>query len=545
MSLGYFSDSYRSILGLFANCIFFDRSSLWPFQCRDVLHPHEERPGLVRDILIDQKATVVADFDDFRRIAADGVDSLYISSDLSVETIARLLPICLEKLKDGGIICGDAFGLPSWKQLTAAIGYLLGVPDQRAEDGLWFKQYHRSNCKLFAVSTLPLSTRHECVVVTAGAGSASQLILLTLFSVRKAWDGNIEVHHAGAVEAIVAIACAIFGATLRNISTIGEWSDLLPQSRQQSCYLMLDAGVVIALPLDEPVERPYSEMSRFFEPAERNRREEIQADITRVPGSTFCLEGLRVAKLVDLSGNPSYWTEDAWTIFSDLFSELGSHLFVEVQIPNDVAVVTVVTPETVGDFQEHWITWRFPRHNPIIVLLFGGVSLWFPGDRQPDAVFSAFSEELFSYTTLCQKLLSLTSIERIILLPSCAWAKPGAELWLADWWQPFEIVQHLTCMGPTDKTSSCGPFAAIVALDLLHELPWIRLLLGTITSSEALSALNEGTKCSQVDLGHWGWEFRDVSSQRAGLDSASTTIAVAVNVYKEPILQIQQCFSLS
>ncbi len=73
--------------------------------------------------------------EDVALIADGSLDLLYIPGEVAPEWLSRALPHWLPMMREGGVICGDVYGLPHWPDATYTIALLPGTPERVWETG--------------------------------------------------------------------------------------------------------------------------------------------------------------------------------------------------------------------------------------------------------------------------------------------------------------------------------------------------------------------------------------------------------------------------
>ena len=144
------------------------------------------------------------------KIPDGSLNLLYLPGEASPAWLCSVLPHWLPKLREGGMICGDAYGLPHWPDATYSLAILLGSPDELAGDGRWRKQYRADARPLRGVRGGNPGEDDGIVVLSGGVGSAESL-LLSIHSVRRHWNRPVQVWHQGLEDESLRMVCTRLG----------------------------------------------------------------------------------------------------------------------------------------------------------------------------------------------------------------------------------------------------------------------------------------------------------------------------------------------
>lgn len=87
-----------------------------------------------------------------------------------------------------------------------------------------------------------------------------------------------------------------------------------------------------------------------------------------------------------------------------------------------------MTPKNAAEFQRNWLTWRFAKGTPVLLILIGmeADGFWLPETNDSVRVVSVWDADLGK---LLRDAVALCATGRVIILPTGAAAMPGAELW--------------------------------------------------------------------------------------------------------------------
>ena len=414
--------------------------------------------------------------DNVNAIPDGSLDLLYIPGEVAPEWLCRALPHWLPKMREGGVICGDVYGLPHWPDATYTIALLLGTPE-RVEDGRWWKTFHRERCAVPLVNEG--DGRRAVVFVNTGTGSLEQLSL-SLFAARKHWDGWLVVMHHGEENESLRILCARLGVDLvhASLEEMPDWDELLEEcAKSPPCpvsMLMLPwhlpaGGLVAAFDAEvagwpvfrgEPriVDEHHSVEGVYRPPKGQSVGRRFPFATAQVYGGSTNHESVVV-----YSDDASSWSEAAWEARCEVEADAALAAASRVRLAVDTTVVAVVTAEDAGEFQRNWLTWNFSAEMPVIVLLEGmsAEELWLPGAEGRVQVIALSDKQAGDLAWLLGALANTVKTRLVAFLAGTAAALPGAELW----GDGAASVLHATGLGEKEREVTGNDFvpAAVFA----------------------------------------------------------------------------------
>ena len=460
------------------------------------------------------------------KIPDASLDALYLPGEVAPSWLVEALPPWLEKLKPGGIIFGDLYGLPHWREATFAISLLIGAPDEAGGDGSWWRLL-KVKPRLRSPAPSPdeeqqAKEQDGVVLVNVGKETVAAL-LLTAHSAREHWPGPVRIYHWGEENESLSIACSRLDVALWNVgdetdgldACMAEVSGIQPFRRA----ILLRPGMLVVKSLQGVFEASHHGLKAngaiafpkvsalFIEDGESR-------PLPVVNSREF---GGEDAAIVFFAGNPEKWSDAAWEVWSLREAAMASAMAAEIRVPADVTIVSVVTAENAGDFQRNWLTWRF-RGEPPVVLFFVGISaaeLWMPGEQAAPRIVEVPAAQAADARWLLEKVIDLCTTGRVIFLPAGASALPGAELWPhSD--KSCPVVFHETAAGREEESITNNrflpdPFFGMVTLALLKKVPSSRAVgkwSGKPLSFLIRAAAEElGVESAWGDASRAGWKF--------------------------------------
>ena len=135
---------------------------------------------------------------------------LYLPGKASPEWLCSVLPHWLPKVREGGVFCGDAYGLPHWPDATYSLAMLLGPPDEMSGDGRWRKRY-RARARPLPGEREGNPDENDGIIVLSGGIGSTESLLLSIHSVRKHWAGPVQVWHQGIEDESLRMVCTRLG----------------------------------------------------------------------------------------------------------------------------------------------------------------------------------------------------------------------------------------------------------------------------------------------------------------------------------------------
>ncbi len=494
-----------------------DRSvlrELWAMETEELTQLHLLGPHSVRTLAM---------------IPDGSLDALYLSGEVAPTWLVEALPHWLEKLKPGGIVFGELYGLPHWPEATHTICLLLGAPDGTAGDGSWWK---RVGERLMLCPPLPKPDADEqareqdgVLLVNCGKDSVERL-LLTVNSVREHWSGPVRIYHWGEEVESLSIACCRLGIELCQVGReawagatgvlahVAEIAAIQPYQRA----ILLQPGVVVLQPIDGIFGTVASGTVSSRDTASFRDAEPLfigEGGICALP-VVSALEFNGQGAIVTFTGTADQWTDAAWEAHSHQEASLASSMAAEVRVIADATIVSVVTPENAGDFQRNWLTWRF-RGEPPVILVLAGISasdFWLPGKQRAPEILEVPPEHAGDACWWLEKVAGLCTTQRVLLLPAETAALPGAELWV-DYTTADAAIHETAAMKAEEAITNnrflSEPFFGMVSRRLLKEIVTSRAMRETTGEPLSISmreAMNEtGAAVLSLDLSGKGWSW--------------------------------------
>ena len=145
-----------------------------------------------------------------RTVAPDSIDVLYLPGEVSSEILVRCMPLWRRALHPNAVVCGDLYGMAEWPEATAIIAQLFGRP--RIEPaGFWWTTVKDTALRsiLGTAAGANGSDSSDAIQLTVNDASADD-VLLSLYSLRKAWRGTIHVT-ATRPDPTLELQCALLG----------------------------------------------------------------------------------------------------------------------------------------------------------------------------------------------------------------------------------------------------------------------------------------------------------------------------------------------
>ena len=387
-----------------------------------------------------------------RDIPSGSVDLLCLPGEVSSESLVRCMPLWRRALHPNAVVCGDLYGMAEWPEATATIAQLFGRP--RIEPaGFWWTTVKDTALRsiLGTAAGANGSDSSDAIQLTVNDASADD-VLLSLYSLRKAWRGAIHVT-ATRPDPTLELQCALLG---------GAW---------HMSVLRLDG---------EPRSAISAGTLAFGTIAHGHTPTALDAD--RGPGLSprRLLQRLGLARqqasLVRYQGDPARWTKKDRTARSRMAGDMYRALHPAIRTPADSTVATIVDPSTFPAFKAQWPRWTFDS-TPIIVAHIGL-------DRaELDEVVGSGNARCIeikprtaaSPKRTLKRLVSQTRTERLILLPAWARPMPGATLFAEQDHSLAPIVVHSSAevqplAGVAPLPDRNEPFAACMTLALVRDI---------------------------------------------------------------------------
>ncbi len=354
------------------------------------------------------------------------LELLYIPGEVAPEWLCRALPHWLPKLRDGGTICGDLYGLPHWPDATYTLALLLGTPERTDASGRWWKTFKVGARPLPIPEDSGCNEKDGLLFVTVG--KELEPALLALHAARKHWSGPILVSHWGAEDESLRISCARLGVEFCHAATEFEEEAPLDSAMATSPFrrtLLMNCEDILVGPPDFSAVPPRAKAPTIWDA--------VFPDKAEVPlhgwVSAEEFSGNEELPVLRMAGGAEEWTEAAWERRCEVEADAAVFNAATVKLPAGVTVFTVVAPEDAGDFQRNWLTWRFLDTETVIVL--AGIKaeeFWIPNAEKAKLV-AISAKQAADTRWLLGAMASLCKTDRMLFLSPQAAAMPGAELW--------------------------------------------------------------------------------------------------------------------
>ncbi|MES2570535.1 MAG: glycosyltransferase family 25 protein [Verrucomicrobiota bacterium] len=394
------------------------------------------------------------------------LELLYISGEVSPASLYVALPYWLPKVRDGGTICGDAYGYLHSPDTTYTIALLIGVPENVDHRGRW-KKSHRAGARLF----LPMEGSHakKCDGVLLVGGETGSL-LLSAHAIRKHWNGPVHLWHQGPGDESLRIVCNRLGMDFVPISpAIVPVSELLNNDAISVPFdrtLILKPGhLLIGPPQFDMVTKALllDESGPMIAVRERGRVDFRQA--ASVLASRFI--GRENASIIVSDGEPEGWSEAAWEMWCELETEATLSNVTDVRVAPGVTVVTIVTPEEAGDFQRNWLSWRFRAAEALVLLVDMDIDTFWIPQSEKARVLAVTEKQAADMAWLFALIARESANRRLLFVSPEASALPGAELWpdLTGAWRAV----HFSPQARTSAAMTGNAFFPKACFALVHK----------------------------------------------------------------------------
>ena len=153
-----------------------------------------------------------------RELSSDGdidipsasIGLLYIPGEVSPEMVLPCLPVWRRVLDPDAIVCGELYGMANWPEFTTTVAQLFGRAHVEPT-GFWRASLGDAPLRWTASATEPpRASNGSDAIQLAGGDSSDEDVLLSLYSVRKAWPGSIQVN-APQPNPALQLQCALLG----------------------------------------------------------------------------------------------------------------------------------------------------------------------------------------------------------------------------------------------------------------------------------------------------------------------------------------------
>lgn len=469
--------------------------------------PDDEDALELRRIFAEQ-TTGMENVEVLKAFEGGNLDVLYLAGDVSVEWLCLELLPCLNKLRPGGVICGDMFGFPHWPEATHTLVALLGQPCGRGEDGFWWRRYNGD------ARAIPMEEDATGDVVMFNSIGMEQIepLILSLSAARRHWDGAIRVLHQGDGSEALRLACARYGAELAGARRRG----LFAESRANKRELVMAPGYIAVEALSgafEMIAQPQLVAPMLGLWSSESSLERPTLNARSVSAHEYQGSG----GIVEFSGLPETWSDAAWGVWCECEAEAASANACEIATASDATIVSIVPEQDAGDFQRNWLSWKFAAGVPVVLVLVDieEEEFWLPGSEHVRAI-CVTGEQAAETGALLKLVADACQTERVIFVSPRASALPGAELWraLRDGWAaihfPSNARNEVAVTGNQFIPETC--FAAIPTSEL-RELAGRCLKAGELSRVFCEWAVaRDSTRGETVfsSLDDFGWQFPGV-----------------------------------
>jgi hypothetical protein len=449
------------------------------------------------------------------------VELLYIPGEPDPECLSRWWRLWRPKLAPRAVVCGDIYGLPHWPDATYSVSLTFGTPDEVQPDGFWRKEI--ANSLGFEVPRLgPAADEAAIVFVNSGTDQLEPL-LLSLHAARKHWSGTIQVWHHGEQNESLRLGCARLQAELIHLAEeAGDLDQLLENACELSTFrsaLFLTPLHVAVASLEHAFAETRGELDAFAgEPRRVQGRRyasgrAVWDRIAFAVAQSYCPQD-DAGAIVVFDGAPAEWTEDAWGLWCELQAEAALRAAATIRVAPDCSVVTIVTPRDAGDFQRNWLSWRFPRETPILILLCGIApeEFWLPGLPASAQVIALPIEHSGKFGRVLELVAERCETSRVCLVHPTAAALPGARLFDGAEWASAPVWLHRDERSLAELDITGNDFVPR-AYFLFAETGWLRAAAaaatakaGTVDDASILLRDCAGASAT-LDMAKHGWRF--------------------------------------
>lgn len=464
------------------------------------------------------------------RIPDQSLDLIFITSDGISDWLLASWRYWSKKLRPRALLCGDVFGLPGRLHATSLISVYFGIPDGVTSCGLWWKRYAKPCCEIPGADAIRNSDSAELGVVLISYELTDPTgVFVSMHAIRKQWSGPIQVFHWGATTEPLRLACHVFNAELREVGALPPEVTrigiemLLSEASQAHTFhraVILAPGMVVTRRVEDLTFCTANHESREGPSpllSETVSGQPVRHRLLSADARDYAPEAR--SPIVVFGGDPSNWTACAWDLWCDVKTSLALKNAVEIRVPIDTAVLTLVTANTLHHFAHNWPSWKFPEGTPVVLLLCGVLitELSLPGNRQPLVI--EVPRDIASTTS---RLLTFAADAcpraRAIFLPATAAVVPGAELWLSKHWTQYEVVLGVDSVAQNEEliSGNCFRWKSFFGLiqvsflrtvaDCDHAQNMSILHLGPLL---AIAARNLARSWTSVDPRRWGWTVND------------------------------------
>jgi hypothetical protein len=328
-------------------------------------------------------------------------------------------------------------------------------------------------------------------IIQLNAGDSSdEDVLLSMYSLRKAWSGAIQVNAPQANPAL-QLQCALLG---------GNWR-MRDGSEDSAPGIAISAGTLTFGPIgpNQPVAEADADSNNGFA---SNLLQRI--GLRRKP-----------APLVHYRGDPTRWTRKARAARSRVAADMYRALFPAIRAAADSTVATIVDPSTLPAFKAQWPRWAFDA-TPVIIANAGVDQAeldWAAAFRKVQFVEIEPAAAASPARTL-KRIASQTRTRRLILLPAVARPLPGATLFAEQALSSDSIILHSSAevqpvAGVASLPERQEPLAACMDVALARDICRAKVAKHKGSIDALLNrALEAGqARWSTCNLAREGWQL--------------------------------------
>jgi len=451
--------------------------SLWADEMKRLAPPVRAR---VRELSLERDAD----------IPSASIDLLYFPGEVSPEMVLPCLPVWRRVLDPDAIVCGELYGMANWPESTTTVAQLFGRP-QVEPTGFWRANLGDAPLRWAdRARAAPRASNGSDAIQLAGGDSSDEDVLLSLYSLRKAWPGAIQVNAPQANPAL-QLQCALLG---------GNWH-ARDGGAGSDPGIAISAGTLAFGPIgsNQPVAEADAETNNGFASGLLQR-----IGLTRKPVS-----------LVRYRGDPTRWTRKARAARSRVAADMYRALLPTILTAADSTVATIVDPSTLPAFKAHWPRWVFDA-TPVIIANAGVDQSeldWAAAFRKVQFVEIEPAAATSPARTL-RRIISQTRTGRLILLPAVARPLPGATLFPEQVLSSVPIILHSSAevqpiAGVAPLPERHEPLAACMDLDLARDICRAKIVKHKGNVGALLNrALQAGqARWSTCNLAREGWQL--------------------------------------
>ena len=439
------------------------------------------------------------------QIPDGSLDLLHLPGEVAPDWLSSALPHWKTKLRDGGVVSGDLFGHPYWREATFTLALLLGAPDGVSPNGRWWKRMKVVDWKVAAIRQADEAC--DGVVLVNRSKDTLDALLLSLFSVVKTWGGPVMVCHWGDEDPSLTIACAQNGVELFNVGEYRaddkDWPADVARWQPFKRALILQPGMLAAGSLKEAFSPRIAGESMAPLIAENG--------VAQSARSADAGEYLGGDDIVVFASEPEAWTEEAWELRSGLEAEAAIAMAATVRVPKDATIACIIARDELEDFERNWLTWRFPPGTPVLLVLagFSQEDFWLPDATEDVRIASFTLKQSNDLPWLLHTIATACKTSEVVFASASAAALPGAELWAQVKLEKTSIhfipeaLDELTVTGNRFIPRPCFARMSVAVLRSLAKSD----SAARYSHTELSLLLRETASPSESDLRKMGWRI--------------------------------------